>query len=29
MYPVLFKIGAFELRSYGLALAISVALGIY
>lgn len=29
MYPVLFKIGAFELRSYGLALAISVALGIW
>lgn len=29
MFPVLVKIGAFELRSYGLALAISVALGIW
>ncbi|HEX9970985.1 MAG TPA: prolipoprotein diacylglyceryl transferase [bacterium] len=29
MYPVLIKIGVFELRSYGLALAISVALGIW
>jgi phosphatidylglycerol:prolipoprotein diacylglycerol transferase len=29
MYPNLFKIGAFELRNYGLALAISVALGIW
>lgn len=29
MCPVLFKIGAFELRSYGLALTISVALGIW
>ena len=29
MYPNLFKIGAFELRSYGVALAISVALGIW
>lgn len=29
MYPVLLKFGAFELRSYGLALAISVALGIW
>ncbi|MDZ7314984.1 MAG: prolipoprotein diacylglyceryl transferase [candidate division KSB1 bacterium] len=28
MYPVLFKIGAFELRSYGLALAVSFLLGI-
>lgn len=28
-YPVLIKIGAFELRSYGLTLAISVALGIW
>lgn len=28
IYPVLIKIGALELRSYGLALAISVALGI-
>ncbi len=29
MCPVLFKIGAFELQSYDLALAISVALGIW
>ncbi len=29
MLPVLFRIGNFELRSYGLALAISVALGIW
>ncbi|MDZ7331677.1 MAG: prolipoprotein diacylglyceryl transferase [candidate division KSB1 bacterium] len=29
MYPVLFRFGAFELRSYGLALALSVALGIW
>ena len=29
MLPVLFKIGNFELRSYGLALAISVALGVW
>ena len=28
MHPVLFKIGSFELRSYGVALAISVLLGI-
>ncbi len=28
MYPVLVKLGAFELRSYGLALAISMALGV-
>lgn len=29
MFPVLFRIGNFELRSYGLALAISVALGVW
>ncbi|MCI0513712.1 prolipoprotein diacylglyceryl transferase [candidate division KSB1 bacterium] len=29
MFPVLVKIGAFELRSFGLALAISVAFGIW
>ena len=29
MYPVLFKIGDFELRSYGVALAISVLLAIW
>jgi len=29
MLPVLFKIGNFELRSYGLALALSVALGVW
>ncbi len=29
MFPVLFKIGVFELHSYGLALAISVLLGIF
>ncbi|HOY45001.1 MAG TPA: prolipoprotein diacylglyceryl transferase [bacterium] len=29
MHPVLFKIGAFEMRSYGFALAISFLLGIY
>ena len=28
MLPVLFKIGAFEVRSYGLTLAISFILGI-
>jgi len=29
VYPVLFKIGALEIRSYGLALALSFLLGIY
>ncbi|MBN2356016.1 prolipoprotein diacylglyceryl transferase [candidate division KSB1 bacterium] len=29
MHPVLFKFGSFELRSYGLMLAISFILGIY
>jgi len=29
MYPVLFKIGSFELRSYGFTLAISFLIGIY
>ncbi len=29
MYPVLFKIGHFELRSYGLALAVSFLIGIF
>ncbi|MBN2091337.1 prolipoprotein diacylglyceryl transferase, partial [candidate division KSB1 bacterium] len=29
MFPVLFRIGNFELHSYGLALAISVGLGIW
>lgn len=29
MLPVLFRIGNFELRSYGLALAISVVLGVW
>ena len=29
MYPVLFKIGSFELRSYGVALAIGVLVGIW
>lgn len=29
MHPILFRIGAFELRSYGLLLAVSFLLGIY
>lgn len=29
MYPTLFKIGNFELRSYGVALAISLLLAIW
>jgi phosphatidylglycerol:prolipoprotein diacylglycerol transferase len=29
MHPVLFKLGAFELRAYGFTLAISFLLGIY
>lgn len=29
MHPVIFKIGSFELSSYGLALAISVLMGIF
>jgi len=29
MHPVLFKIGAFEMRAYGFALAVSFLLGIY
>jgi phosphatidylglycerol---prolipoprotein diacylglyceryl transferase len=29
MHPVIFKLGAFEMRSYGLMLAISFLLGIY
>jgi len=29
MFPVLFKIGNFELRSYGIALALSVAIGVW
>jgi phosphatidylglycerol---prolipoprotein diacylglyceryl transferase len=29
LYPVILKLGAFELRSYGLMLAISFILGIY
>ena len=29
MHPIIFKIGAFELRSYGFMLAISFLLGIY
>ncbi|NOZ63265.1 MAG: prolipoprotein diacylglyceryl transferase [Calditrichaeota bacterium] len=29
MFPVLFRIGSFELRSYGLAMALSVALGVW
>jgi prolipoprotein diacylglyceryltransferase len=29
MYPVLFKIGNFELRSYGVALAISVLVALW
>lgn len=29
MYPILFKIGALEIRSYGVALALSFLFGIY
>ncbi len=29
MFPVLFRFGSFELRSYGVSMAISVALGVW